>query len=210
MRQAAASQGWVGGGGNGIQNILSLPRSGAWQMETIPVVVHPAAGTAVSESVGSTATPSCRSFFFNLSDHVCGLIRSSSPRPLHMHVAGIPSPHGASPPPPAMRVFKHAPPQFHADHSPCPACGPLSLPLFTRLLSDSIPQATTCCSRLIPQAPHPLPPWAALFHPQRPLIPSTIPSPSATFDPPTSLLAPPLKRCLRFPFVPHGTISGLC
>ncbi len=32
----------------------------------------------------------------------------------------------------------------HADHSPCPnlAYWPLSLPLFTRLLSESIPQAT--------------------------------------------------------------------
>lgn len=97
---------------------------------------------------------------------------------------------------------------IHADH-PLPCCCFFSL-LLTRLLSDSIPQATAFFSLLISLKPHPLPPRAALFHPRSPLLPPTIPSPTSIFDPSPSRIFRSLKRSLRFPFVPHGTISGLC
>lgn len=80
--------------------------------------------------------------------------------------AGLPRPHRASPPP-SMRVFKRTPP-LSTLIIPLPCLlAAFSTLLLTRLLSDSIPQATACL--------HLLPPWAAL-HPRRPLVSSSFPS----------------------------------
>jgi hypothetical protein len=160
---------------------------GRWR-PFVPLMVlqrsPPVAWTVVSESVGSTANPSYLNLPFNLSDHVCGLIRRRLPRSLHMNVAGIPSPHGASPPP-AMRVLQTRSAPIHANHPcPYPACWPLSLPsFFTLLVPDSIPQA-----------PHSTPHRQLFFTHEDPSFLPTTPSPSAIFDPPTIRLAPPLKR----------------
>lgn len=78
MRQAAASQGWIGERGE--WDSRHPPSAPFWRVVDGDHSPLSAIGTAVSESIGSTATPSCRSFFLGLSGFVCGAVFGSGHR----------------------------------------------------------------------------------------------------------------------------------
>ncbi len=94
------------------------PRDGVLSSDWERGASEPADSTTSPSSLNSSAT----------SGIVCAASLGAGPRPLYMHVAGIPSPQGASPPP-AMSVFQtcSAPstpiipcPTLHAGLSPPP------------------------------------------------------------------------------------------